>query len=171
MTIGGRMTKIRWTAKMTMRRAMCGRRRNGYLLERGHGRTWSGGEQWVVVGVEPTVVAPSPSMGVTRVTRDFARAPLDLDESKASGAENEPPPPSLMAPASAHEQSRRRRSAAAVQLDDDDESDCLPIVGVAHDQIGHYGQSASLIVVTITTRPTVHRKPPSGGSQPVAYNT
>ena len=60
-------------------------------------------------------------------------------------------------------------NSVAVQLDADDESDCLPIVGVAHDQIGHYAQSASLIVVTITTRPTVHRKPPSGGSQPVAY--
>ena len=61
-------------------------------MERGHGRTWSGGEQCVVVGVEPTVVAPSPSVGVTRVARDFARAPLDLDEAKASGAVNEGAP-------------------------------------------------------------------------------
>ena len=68
-------------------------------MERGHVRTWSGGEQWFVVGVDPTVVTPSTSIGVTRVTRDFAKATLDLDEAKASGAENlgAAPHPSLPA--------------------------------------------------------------------------
>ena len=58
-----------------------------------------------------------------------------------------------------------------MQLDAADESDDHPVVGITPGQIGHYGQSASLIVVTITTRPTVLRKPPSGGSQPVAYDS
>ena len=71
--------------------------------------------------------------------------------------------------APAHEQSRRPRSAAAVQLDARDESDYLPLAGIAPIQIGHHGQSASLVMVTITTRPTVPRQDPSGGSQPVAY--
>jgi hypothetical protein len=62
--------------------------------------------------------------------------------------------------APAHEQLRRPRSAAAVRLDARDESDCLPMVGVAPRQIGHHGQSASLKVVTITTRPTLPRQPP-----------
>ena len=62
--------------------------------------------------------------------------------------------------ASAHEQSRRPRSAAAVRLDARDESDYPPIVGVAPGEIGHHGQSASLIMVTITTRPTLPRHPP-----------
>jgi hypothetical protein len=47
-----------------------------------------------------------------------------------------------------------------VQLDARDESDYPPIVGVAPGQIGHHGQSASLIMVTITTRPTLPRQPP-----------
>ena len=68
--------------------------------------------------------------------------------------------------APAHEQSRRPRSAAAVQLDAADNSGHH---GIALGQIGHHGQSASLVMVTITTRPTVPRQAPSGGSQPVAY--
>ena len=56
-----------------------------------------------------------------------------------------------------------------MQLDAAYESDDHPVVRITPGQIGHYGQSASLIVVTITIRPTVLRKPPSGGSQPVAY--
>ena len=51
-------------------------------------------------------------------------------------------------------------NSAAVQLDARDESDGLPIVGVAPGQIGHHGQRASLIMVTITTRPTLPRQPP-----------
>ena len=47
-----------------------------------------------------------------------------------------------------------------MQLDARDESDCLPMVGVAPRQIGHHGQSASLKVVTITTRPTLPPQPP-----------
>ena len=68
--------------------------------------------------------------------------------------------------APAHEQSRRPRSAAAVQRDAADTSGHH---GIALGQIGHHGQSASLVMVTITTRPTVPRQAPSGGSQPVAY--
>ena len=68
-------------------------------------------------------------------------------------------PGTTSSPACRAWQSRRPRFSAAVQLDAADESDCLPIVGVAPGQIGHHGQSASLIMVTITTRPTVHRQP------------
>ena len=69
-------------------------------------------------------------------------------------------------PPAAHEQSRRPRSAAAVRLDAADNSGHH---GIALSQIGHHGQSACLVMVTITIRPTVPRQAPSGGSQPVAY--
>ena len=69
-------------------------------------------------------------------------------------------PGTTFSPACRAWQSRRPRSAAAVQLDARDESDYLPVVGVGLGQIGHHGQSASLIMVTITPRPTLPRQPP-----------
>ena len=53
-----------------------------------------------------------------------------------------------------------------MQLDADDNSGHQ---GIALGQIGYHGQRASLVMVTITTRPTVLRQAPSGGSGPVAY--
>ena len=42
--------------------------------------------------------------------------------------------------------------------------------GIALGQIGYHGQRASLVMVTITSRPTVLRPAPSGRSIPVAYD-
>ena len=67
----------------------------------------------------------------------------------------------------AHAHSCRSRSTAAMQLDTLDRSNVHPIASSALAQMGHAGQSPSLVMVTIPPRPTLLRQASSGGSRQV----